>query len=43
MKLRDDYGSLEQLCDDLDLDADEILARMKDAGFEYSAENNRFF
>lgn len=43
MKLRDNYTSLDQLCDDLHLDKDEIIARMKAAGFEYSAEYNKFW
>ncbi|MDE6498069.1 MAG: DUF4250 domain-containing protein [Muribaculaceae bacterium] len=43
MKLRDSYASLEELCDDLDIDRDALLGRMADAGFEYSAENKRFW
>lgn len=43
MKLRDSYASLEELCDDLDIDRDALIKRMADAGFEYSAENKRFW
>lgn len=43
MKLRDFYSSLDELCSDLDLDKDEILKKMADAGFEYSEENNKFW
>ena len=43
MKLRDSYASLEELCDDLDIDRDALIKRMDDAGFEYSAENKRFW
>ena len=43
MKLRDNYASLEELCDDLDIDRDALLKRMAEAGFEYSAENKRFW
>ncbi|MCQ2199915.1 MAG: DUF4250 domain-containing protein [Paludibacteraceae bacterium] len=43
MKLRDFYSSLDELCSDLDLDKEEILKKMADAGFEYSEENNKFW
>ena len=43
MKLRDCYTDLDNLCEDLDLDRSELEARMKDAGFEYSEENRRFW
>ena len=43
MKLRDDYDTLEALCDDLAIDRDELTARLAAAGFEYSAENKRFW
>lgn len=43
MKLRDFYSSLDDLCKDLDIDKDEILKKMSDAGFEYSEENNKFW
>lgn len=43
MKLRDAYASLDELCDDLDIDREALLKRMADAGFEYSAENKRFW
>jgi hypothetical protein len=42
MKLRDSYSSLDQLCDDLDVNCDEIKTRLAQAGFEYDATNNRF-
>ncbi len=43
MKLRDSYASLDELCDDLDIDREALVQRMADAGFEYSAENKRFW
>jgi len=43
MKLRDSYSSLEELCDDLCIDIKALLQRMAEAGFEYSAENRRFW
>jgi biotin operon repressor len=42
MKLRDNYETLDQLCDDLDLSRDEIEEKLQDAGYEYNATSNRF-
>lgn len=42
MKLRDQYDSLDALCDDLDVDRNELIACLADAGFEYSEAQNRF-
>ena len=41
-KLRDEYPSLEALCDNLDIDAEEISQRLSDAGFSYNPEINQF-
>lgn len=41
-KLRDYYGSLDALCDDLQADKADILARMAVAGYHYDAARNRF-
>ncbi len=43
MKLRDFYSSLDALCDDLDVDKEELLAKLKAAGFEYNEEFNKFW
>ncbi len=43
MKLRDNYSSLDELCEDMDISREELLKRLGDAGFEYSEENRRFF
>lgn len=43
MKLRDFYPSLDDLCNDLDLDKEEIVAKLKAVGFEYSEEHNKFW
>ena len=40
--LRDRYGSLEELCDDLDISREELEDKLRAAGFTYSAETNRF-
>lgn len=41
-KLRDDYPSLDQLCDGLDVDRAELEQKLNSAGFQYSKESNRF-
>lgn len=41
-KLRDNYGSLEELCDDLDFSADEIISRLSALGYEYCQDDNVF-
>lgn len=42
MKLRDFYPSLLALCEDLDADEAEIIAQMKEFGYEYDEEKNAF-
>ena len=41
-KLRDQYSSLEQLCEDMHEDPEQIMARLEAVGFEYDREQNRF-
>ncbi len=41
-KLRDRYDSLEALCDDLELNRDELTIRLQEAGFDYDPERNQF-
>ena len=41
-KLRDRYDSLEALCDDLELNRDELTVRLQEAGFDYDPERNQF-
>ena len=43
MKLRDQYPSLDALCEDMDIDKENILATLATVGFEYSEENNKFW
>ena len=43
MKLRDNYSSLDDLCEDLQLNKKSLLTKLKDAGFEYSPEHNKFW
>ena len=41
-KLRDEYDSLEALCADLELDEEELKAKLAAAAFRYDAELRRF-
>lgn len=43
LKLRDFFGSLDELCEDLEIDRNEIEKILNDAGFEYNQELNRFW
>lgn len=42
-KLRDEYPSLDDLCRDLDVDKQELESELSQAGFEYNAEQNKFW
>lgn len=41
-KLRDDYASLDDLCDSLDIDANDLCGRLARVGYSYNHKNNRF-
>ena len=43
LKLRDFYSSLEALCDDLEIDKEELVKKLADAGFEYNENTNKFW
>lgn len=43
MKLRDEYNSLDALCEDLHIDKQALISTLAQAGFEYSAEHNKFW
>ncbi len=42
MKLRDQYASLDDLCEDLDVEKEEILRKMKEVDYAYNPEKNQF-
>lgn len=42
MKLRDFYGSLEALCQDLDVDQSEIERTLEGIDYRYDKEQNQF-
>ena len=39
MLLRDDYSSLDELCDDMNVDRTHLEKKLATVGFEYSKEN----
>ena len=41
-KLRDEYGTLEQLCEDLELDRRDLEERLAALGYAYDPVQNRF-
>ena len=43
MILRDNYSSLDALRDDIHLQNEMLVQKLKSAGFEYSQENNKFW
>lgn len=42
MKLRDQYKSLDDLCDDLDISKQEIVEKLKSIDYIYDIEKNQF-
>lgn len=42
LKLRDYYSNLDALCEDLDINKEELVEKLAAAGFEYNEENNSF-
>ena len=42
-KLRDEYPSLEALCNDMQVDRQQLEARLAQAGFEYNPAQHKFW
>ena len=42
LKLRDYYGSLEQLCDDLEVNEQEIRDKLASIDYHFNEERNQF-
>lgn len=42
LKLRDYYSSLDMLCEDLDIEKEEILQKLGAIGYHYDKERNQF-
>ena len=41
-QLRDNYSSIEEFCAAYDSDREELIGKLKTAGFDYDAELNQF-
>ncbi|MCH5254849.1 MAG: DUF4250 domain-containing protein [Lachnospiraceae bacterium] len=42
LKLRDFYGNLESLCEDLDVSETEIVDKLSSIDYHYDKEKNQF-
>mgnify|MGYP000849105313 CR=1 FL=1 len=42
MKLRDYYSNIENLCDDLDIDINQLNEKLKKAGYVYNSDINQY-
>lgn len=42
LKLRDFYGSLDTLCDDMDIERTEIEDKLSSIDYHYDKEKNQF-
>ena len=42
MKLRDEYTSLYEFCEEMDTDMDALVAKLATAGFHYEEATNQF-
>ena len=42
LKLRDLYSGLDALCEDMDVEKEELVNKLKAVGFEYNEERNCF-
>ena len=42
LKLRDMYSNLDALCEDMDVNKEELLKKLAAAGFSYDEEQNCF-
>lgn len=42
LKLRDFYSTLDALCEDMDVNKEELLEKLATAGFTYDEEHNCF-
>lgn len=41
-KLRDQYGSLDELCDDMELNKNDLCEKLKSVGYAYAETQNQF-
>lgn len=43
MKLRDCYSSLDALCDDMNVNREELETKLSEYGYEYNSSANKFW
>ncbi len=41
-QLRDNFSTLEALCDDAGVSVEDVVSRLEKAGFQYDPEQNQF-
>ncbi|MCI8520319.1 MAG: DUF4250 domain-containing protein [Clostridia bacterium] len=41
-KLRDFYSDLDEMCDDLQIDREELESKLASVGYKYRKEQNQF-
>ncbi len=42
LKLRDFYSDLNAMCDDLDIEKEELVKKLEGIDYHYNAERNQF-
>jgi len=42
LKLRDNYDSLDKLCDDMQIDMETVAEKLKSIDYEYDVNTNQF-
>ena len=42
LKLRDNYSNLDLLCEDLDVNKEEVVNKLSSIDYEYDETNNQF-
>lgn len=42
LKLRDEFSSLDEMCDKLDVDKQEIISKLAAINYRYNSEQNQF-
>lgn len=42
MKLRDQYSNLDELCDDLELNKNDLCEKLQSVGYAYAETQNQF-
>lgn len=42
LKLRDFYSGLDVMCEDLDIDKEELVKKLEAINYHYDAERNQF-